>query len=208
MAAPNLIIIQLLHTQSNHTEFLRLCWDKLSPDQKKEIFHFLYLSGLHKTFLAILRVEINSDAPNIPWTHLLAIVSRHRKLDPVVVKAFINSGSSQDQLGLFRIDVPELNEIWQRNKEQRIESFTARKGELLKELEFAKQRGFRDQRAKILNDLRKMYPGDPEVMPVLQTEKEFHARQTLSKVTSRRLNRMGTWLYPRHDGRQKFEGDV
>lgn len=187
MAAPNLVIIQLLHTQSNHAEFLRLCWDKLSSDQKKEIFHFLFLSGLHKTFLAILRVEINSESPMIPWTHLLAILKRYNKLTGENIKSFVNSGASPEQLGLFRVEHPELLELWQKNKSQRLGNFETRKGELLKELEFAKQRGFRDQRSKILSDLRKMYPGDPEVIPVLQTEKEFHARQTLSKIFSKRL---------------------
>lgn len=187
MAAPNLVIIQLLHTQSNHGEFLRLCWDKLTNEQKKEIFHFLYHSKQHKTFLSVLRSEINSESPMVPWTHLMAILNKHRKLDSANMKSFIHSGSSGDQLGLFRIEQPDLIELWAKNKNERVEKHESRKADLLKELEFAKQRGFRDQRAKILNDLRRLYPHDPEVSVVLQSEKEFHARQTLSKVFSKRL---------------------
>jgi hypothetical protein len=176
MAAPNLVILQLLHTQTNPAEFLRLCWDKLSSEQKKEIFHFLYISNQYKTFLAMLRTEINTDSPCIPWTHALMILTRLGKINEENLKSFIHSGSSTDQLGLFRINHPELIELWNKNKAQKLEQYETRKTELLKELEFAKQRGFRDQRSKILKELKKLFPQDEAVVQIMQTEKEFQAR--------------------------------
>lgn len=80
MASANLVIIQLLHTKTNQAEFLRLCWDKLSQQQKAEIFHFLYLSDQHKTFLSALRTELSLDEPFIPWSYLFAILLRIKKL--------------------------------------------------------------------------------------------------------------------------------
>lgn len=187
MASPNLIIIQLLHTKSNHSEFLRLCWDKLSREQKREIFHFLYIAEQYKTFLSILRIEISNDSPLIPWSHFFAILSKIDRLDPNHVREFLAAAPSSAEFGQFRIPHPELTALWLQKKEQRNEDYLGRKKELLKELEFARQRGFKDQRNRILDELKKLYPGDREIELIFQTEKEFKARQVINKVFSKRL---------------------
>lgn len=187
MVAANLIIIQLLHAQTNQAEFLRLCWEKLTKEQKRDVFHFLYLSGQHKTFLSALRMEINSEEPFIPWTHLFAILNAVNKLNPDVVKMFVGSSSSGDEVGRFRINQPDLIALWNKRKQEASLRYENRKSDLIKELEFARRQGFKDQRQRILDELKSLYPGDPEVEAAFQSERELHARSTIHKVFQKKL---------------------
>lgn len=187
MVAANLIIIQLLHAQTNQAEFLRLCWEKLTKEQKREVFHFLYLSGQHKTFLSALRMEINSEEPFIPWTHLFAVLNAAGKLNPEVVKNFVNSSATSSEVGRFRINQPDLITLWNKRKQEASKRYEDRKHELIKELEFARRQGFKDQRQRLLDELKSLYPDDAEVEATFQVEREFMARSTIHKVFQKKL---------------------
>lgn len=187
MVAANLIIIQLLHAQTNQADFLRLCWEKLTKDQKREVFHFLYLSAQHKTFLSALRMEINAEDPLIPWTHLFAVLNAANKLNPDVVKAFVSSSTSGDEIGRFRINQPDLIALWNKRKEEASLRYESRKRDLIKELEFARRQGFKDQRLRLLDELKSLYPGDQDVEAAFQSEREHLARSTIHKVFQKKL---------------------
>ncbi len=187
MVSANLIIIQLLHAQTNQADFLRLCWEKLTKNQKREIFHFLYLSNQHKTFLSALRMEINVEDPVIPWTHLFAVLNAANKLNPDVVKTFVNSSTSGSEIGRFRINQPDLIELWNKRKQEASARYESRKRDLIKELDFARRQGFKDQRQRILDELESLYPGDAEVEAAFQSERELHARSTIHKVFQKKL---------------------
>lgn len=187
MVSANLVIIQLLHAQTNQAEFLRLCWEKLTKDQKREVFHFLYLSGQHKTFLSALRMEINTEDPLIPWTHLFAILHISNKINVEVVRSFIHSHASSKEIGRFRIAHPELISLWQKTKQDALTNYESKKKELLSSLDFARQQGFKDQRIKILDELKMLYPGDPEILKAFESEREHLARSTIHKVFQKKL---------------------
>jgi tetratricopeptide (TPR) repeat protein len=187
MASANLVIIQLLHAQTNQAEFLRICWEKLTKEQKRQVFHYLYLSGQHKTFLSALRMEINTEDPLLPWTHLFAVLHAANKINMDIVRAFVNSHACKDEIGRFRIEHPELLRLWQETKQNKFKKFEEKKKELLSSLDFARQQGFKDQRHKIIDELKMNYPSDPEILKALESEREYLARSTIHKVFQKKL---------------------
>jgi tetratricopeptide (TPR) repeat protein len=181
----NLVIIQLLHAPSNHAEFLRACWENLTHQQKKEIFYFLYSGKQYKTFLTMLRTELNTESPLIPWTHLFAILEEIKILTPDLISAFQHIGPEEEH-GVFRIQQPLLMEAWTQRKEDRRNKLKEQKKTLLNSLEFAKQQGVREQRDKILTELKKLFPTDKQVEMAFHEEREFKARTTLNRISNRR----------------------
>jgi tetratricopeptide (TPR) repeat protein len=188
MAAANLIIIQLLHAQTNQAEFLRLCWDKLTAQQKSEVFHFLYLSEQYKTFLSALRMEINLEEPFIPWSHLFSVLQKVNKLNSNMLKAMLGAQTTSPEMGRFRVEQPELVELWAKRKQTIVENYTQKKQELLNSLDFARQQGFKDQRMKVLDELKMLFPNDKEVDVAFHSEREYVARNTINKVFQKRLS--------------------
>jgi tetratricopeptide (TPR) repeat protein len=182
----NLVIIQLLHTSSDHTDFLRLCWDQLSAQQKKQIFHFLYLSQQYKTFINILRQEMLSEHPTIPWTHVFALLHRWKKLNKYNLKSLVNLDSPTDDMTEFRVDFPELNEIWQKKKQKKLAEYENKKQSLLKELDFAKNQGLKEKRVQAIDQLKKFFPNDKAIASVSLAEKEFQARNAYNRLLSKK----------------------
>lgn len=181
----NLIIIQLLHAPSNHTEFLRACWENLSHEQKREVFYFLYHGEQYKTFLTMLRTEMNTENPLIPWTHLYGILAKIKKLDADVVNAFKDIAPLSEH-NVFRIQHKDMKDLWTQRKKDFIVEYKARKAALLKSLDFARNQGLAEDRQKILADLKQLFPNDTDVDRAFHAEKEFRARQTLNKISAKR----------------------
>jgi hypothetical protein len=190
LPAPNLIILQLLHTTSDHSDFLRICWDQLFKEQKLQIFHFLYLAKQDKTFINVLRQELLLPEPVIPWTQLLALLKKHQKLNPQTMEILGLAESDSLDVMIFNIDTPELVEIWNQRKKKVIQDYENRRHSLLKDLEFAKNQGLKEKRIEALNQLKKFFPNDKSVESVFQSEREFHARHTYNKLVSKREKQM------------------
>lgn len=182
----NLVIIQLLHTESDPTDFLRLCWDKLSSVQKKQVFHFLYLAKQNRTFLTLLRHELNAQLPIIPWTHLFAILLKLKKVNSENIVDLINPESSSSELGQFRVAIPSLENLWESRKRKVQTEYLEKKAKLLNDLDFAKNQGLREKRAQILEDLKKLFPQDKDILFAIHSEREYQARNTLHKMNSKR----------------------
>jgi hypothetical protein len=182
----NLVIIQLLHTSSDHAEFLRLCWDQLSVKQKEQIFHFLYHGQQYKTFINILRQEMLADKPAVPWTHVFALLHRWKKLNKYNLKSLINLESSPLELITFRVDFPELNELWQKKKQKKLEDYENKKMSLMKELDFAKNQGLKEKREQALDQLKKFFPHDKAVESVSLAERGFQARNAYNRLLSKK----------------------
>jgi hypothetical protein len=198
----NLVIIQLLHAPSNHAEFLRACWENLSPRQKKEIFYFLYAGEQYKTFLTMVRTELTTENPYIPWTHLFSILVKIKKLSPDILKNFLSTAPKEEH-GVFRVNRPELVELWEARKKNRLETLRQQKETLLKSLEFAKQQGIREQRNKVLTELKKLFPQDKQVEMAFHEEREFKARNTLNRISNKRSQSAS-----QNTGGEKFDGKI
>lgn len=179
---PNLVIIQLLHSPNNPAEFLRLCWDKLSQKQKREIFYFLYSAAQYKTFLTLIRQELSLENPFIPWAHLISILLKNSSITENDVSVFTNSQVTPEELTRFRVRQAPLDGMWEEKKKTFILQFEQKKDELLKSLAFAKQQGLKEPRLKILKELQQKYAKDPTVISVLSQEKEFQARLTIDRL--------------------------
>lgn len=188
MASVNLVIIQLLHTQTNHTDFLRVCWEKMTNEQKHEVFHFLYITGQHKTFLSALRLEIPSTTPIIPWSHLFSILHQNTKLQNETIRFFKKANICPEEFSQFRVPNAELKALWKKKKQTVIQRYHDKKSELLKDLDIARQQGFKEQKAKILDELQSLYPNDAEVLAAVTAEKELQARNTIHKFFQKRLS--------------------
>lgn len=183
---PNLIILQLLHTKTDHSDFLRICWDQLFPEQKMQIYHFLYLAKQEKTFINILRQELLLPEPVVPWTHLFAFLKKWKKLNSQNIKSLIRLDSENLDSIVFRVNTPELSELWNRKKEQILASYENKKMSLLKDLQFAKNQGLKEKRIDALNQLKKHFPNDKAVESAYQAEKEFRARHTYNKLVNKK----------------------
>lgn len=182
----NLIIIQLLHTSSDPNEFLRLCWDQLFPLQKMQIYHYLYLAKQENTFVQILQQELALEEPVVPWTHLFALLVKWKKLSPETLRSLINTESDSLDAITFRINTPELNELWARKKQQKLAKLESKKQSLMKDLEFAKNQGLKEKRIEALNQLKKFFPNDKVVETAFQSEKEFRARHSHNKLSTKK----------------------
>lgn len=186
MVTPNLVILQLLHQPSDPMDFLRLCWDKQSPQQKKEIFYFLFNTQQNKAFFSLLRQELNNESTVIPWSHLISLLKEQKIITDTTIDHFIDAGANADEFTRFRIHQFRLNSMWEEFKEKKLNEFALQKQNLLNELTFARQQGLKEQRLKILNTLRNNYAQDPEIEKILLEEKEFKARHSLAKASARR----------------------
>ena len=187
---PNLMILQLLHTTSDHTDFLRICWDQLLPEQKKQIFHFLFLAKQDKTFINVLRQELLLSEPTVPWTQLFAVLKKYQKLSPQILSSLGFSEAETLDFMSFCIDTPEMVHLWNQKKKKVLKDYEERRSHLLKDLEFAKNQGLKEKRIAALNQLKKLFPNDKSIEDVFQSEKEFHARHTYNKLSSQRAKKM------------------
>lgn len=88
----------------------------------------------------------------------------------------------------FRVNMPQLIELWIKHKEKIIENYKNKKKELLDSLDFARQQGFKEQRAKILDELKKFYPSDKDVDLAFHSEREYVARNTINRVVQKKLS--------------------
>lgn len=183
---PNLIIIQLLHSPSNPAEFLRLCWDNLSVKQKKEIFYFLYNSKQYRTFLITLRLEMTTETPTVPWTHLFSILKKYQLLSEAEISLFLNSNTSTEDFTQFRINDTQLSELWNARKQKVLKDYQSKKDELIRALAFAKQQGLKEARLKTIKELSALYPNDNDILNLLSQEKEFQARQTITRISQKK----------------------
>lgn len=180
------MILQLLHTTSDHTDFLRMCWDQLMAEQKMQIFHFLYLAKQDKTLINMVRQELLLNEPVVPWTQLMAVLKKNKKLTPTFLSSLGLSDNDAVSFLQFCIDTPELLPLWNQKKKKFIQDYEAKRSHLLKDLEFAKNQGLKEKRIEALNQLKKLYPNDKSIENVFQSEKEFHARHTYNKLVSKR----------------------
>ncbi len=185
-ASANLVIIQLLHTPADTTEFLRVCWDQLSPVQKKQIFHFLYIAKQHKTFVALARQELLRESPFIPWSELLALLYQWKKLKSHHLKTLIDTENPQDEIGLFRIPMAELNEIWKTRKKNKLTEYENKKMSLMKELNFAKNQGLQEKKSHALDQLQRFFPGDKVVEDAFLSDKEQKARKIYNRIVTKK----------------------
>lgn len=187
MIKPNLIIIQLLHSKTHQTDFLRTCWENVTLEQKKDIFHFLYLSGNYKTFLNLLRIELNLQKSFVPWTHLFAILKAVNKLNDSVVMIAKKSKTSREEMARFRVAMDSLVTVWEEKKQDVQNAYIEKKKNLISALETAKQQGLKDQKLKIIAELNTFYPNDIDVANIQLVEKEQLARNTIHKVFQKKI---------------------
>lgn len=187
----NLIILQLLHTSEDPGEFLRLCWDQLFPEQKKQIFHFLYLAKQEKTFVQTLRMELQLPENTIPWAELFALLKKWNRLTPLTFQSLLPNNKDGEFLD-FRVNTPELIDLWNKKKKKKIAEYEDRKKDLLRDLEFAKNQGLKEKRMDALNQLKKFFPNDKSVATALQSEREFKARHLYNKLSAKKENRIYT----------------
>jgi tetratricopeptide (TPR) repeat protein len=186
----NLVILQLLHTSTDHSDFLRICWEQLNSKQKMQIFHFLYLAKQDKTFVNVLRQELLRNEPTIPWTQLLALFKKYQKLSPQILNSLgLNENEIVEYMS-FCIDTPEMLQLWNQKKKLVTQAYEDQRSQLLKELEFAKNQGLKEKRIEALNQLKKIFPNDKSIESVFQAEREFHARLTYNKLLSKRDKKM------------------
>lgn len=185
-ASANLVIIQLLHTPADATEFLRLSWEQLSLIQKKQIFHFLYIARQHKTFVALVRQELHLETPFIPWSELLALLYQWKKLKSHHLKTLIDTENPQPEVGHFRIPMAELNEIWKIRKKNKLTEYENKKMSLMKELNFAKNQGLQEKKVHALDQLQRFFPGDKVVENAALSDKEQNARKIYNRILTKK----------------------
>ncbi len=184
------MILQLLHTTSDHADFLRICWDQLNAEQKMHIFHFLFLAKQDKTFINVLRQELFLSDPVVPWTQLFAVLKKYKKLSAQIINSLGLSEAEILDLMSFCIDSPEMVQLWNQKKKNVTQHYEERRSSLLKELNFAKNQNLKEKRIEALNQLKKFFPNDKSIESVFQSEKEFHARHIYNKLNSKRDKKM------------------
>lgn len=160
---------------------LKAQWLDIFPEDKNEIYEFLFHSQQHKVFLYLFAIDFQSDMLELPWHKALEIV-RLRKIktsQPLIDEL----SRALHKLGFTNEKNQSLDEIIEslakREKYAFMQKMLTRKQELIESARIAKSERLMDQYIHYMNELKRMAPSEYNLAQLNSKQDRDKARRII-----------------------------
>ena len=162
---------------------LRTEWVDFYPEEKVEIFRFLFLAKQFKIFLYFFAIDLQSQITDLPWTLFLRIFDTEKYKFPEkhfieIKKVFAEQKLSSGLTDNFNDLISELKT---KNRHHFLQRVTKTKQELIASARIAKSEQLIEQHIHYINELKKIAPNEYNVAGLISEQEKRQAERVLQK---------------------------
>lgn len=162
---------------------LRMDWLEIYPEDKMEIYQFLYNTTQHKTFAYLFLVDVESQSQNLPWILFLDLVSTSQINVPDPSLTELNQYlMKQKELSSPKKSLGEM--ITSLRKKRRLaflQEVSNRKQELLDSAKIAESEKLYEQQGLYLDELKKIAPSEYNFQSKVTEQQKTRAEHILMR---------------------------
>ncbi len=167
---------------------LRSEWISLYPEEKSEIYNFLFQSGLHKVFIYLFAVDLRSQIVDLPWSKTFLIIKTQKVELPKDFFKEIYLAFRQQRF--LNKKVSKLGELIVALQEEDVSHFSKtvrkKKQELLASARIAESEQLHEQQVHYMGELKKMFPNEYNVASLISDREKQRAEKIIAKISKRR----------------------
>ncbi len=167
---------------------IRQEWFSLYPEEKEEIYKFLYFTNQHKLFLYFFAIDLQSHANDLPWLYFSKLIELvelpfHSKILLEIVQAL----RQQREIQLDSSDIKNIiKKIKQKDRYDYLQMVSKRKQELLASARIAQSEGLLAQQADYIRELKKISPKEYKENILISSQDKQKANAAIAKIKRRR----------------------
>ena len=167
---------------------LRKEWIDLYPEEKDQIYNFLFHARQHKLFIYLFAVDLQSQIVEIPWVQALSILTRNRiSISEEFFKEFAYNFKKQKLIAYNPKTMTDMiNDLKKKNQQAFMQKVRKMKQELIASARIAKSERLMDQYVAYMNELRQISPNEYKVSHIITDQEKQRAMRTISKLSRRR----------------------
>ena len=168
---------------------LRTDWIGFYPEEKQEIFRFLYLSKQYSLFLLFFSIDLKGNEEELPWLQFLQILAITRTKIPddnfdEMRKYFIGMKlASKKAFTLAKL----IEEIKTNQKNKFYQKLKVKKEELAVSAQIAKSEQLLDQHVQYMNELKKIAPLEYNVSSLISDQEKRNADRVLQRRSNKKV---------------------
>lgn len=172
---------------------LRQEWFNVYPEEKIDIYNFLYFAKLHKLFLYFFAIDLQSQAPNLPWGHFLKILEIQKlPIPPQQFREMEMAARKQRAIGQTAANPAELfSALRKRESQSLVEKALRRKQELLSSARIAEAEGLLEQHQAYMKELGRVFPKEYGQATFTSEVEKKRAEQIVERVSRKRRRTPG-----------------
>lgn len=162
---------------------LRRDWIDIFPEDKMEIYRFLFHAHQDPIFVSLFLTDLQSQAIDLPWLLFVKLLERHQVKIPdehfaELVKKLRRQQIINEKVKTF----PELcQELMDKRNYQFMQNVQRQKQELLASARIAESEQLVDQQVFYLNELKKISPKDFNVSSLIWDRQKQNASRILER---------------------------
>ncbi len=167
---------------------LRKEWIDIYPEQKEEIYNFLYLARQHKLFLYLFAVDLQSHILDIPWIQALSILTHSRvSVSSDLFDEMVDNFKKQKFVSRHPTSMTDLiTELKVKDRQRFMQKMLRTKQELMASARIAQSERLMEQHVQYMNELKKIFPNEFNVASLITDQEKKKAGQILAKNSKNR----------------------
>lgn len=167
---------------------IRQEWFSLYPEEKEEIYKFLYFTKQHKLFLYLFTIDLQSQANDLPWLYFSKLIELHElPVQTKILLEIVQALRQQREIQLDSSDIKDIiKKIKQKDRHDYLQKVNKRKQELLASARIAQSERLLEQQADYMRELKKISPKEYEVNTVISSQDKQKADAVIAKIKRKR----------------------
>lgn len=167
---------------------LRTEWVDIYPEEKDQIYRFLFHGRQHKLFIYLFAVDLQSQIIDLPWVLALKILTKHRvTIEDQLFNEIILNLKRQKLIGEDAKSITELISLLNNKARQNfLQRVLKTKQELIASARIAQSEQLIDQHVHYMNELKKISPHEYNVSGLISERDKQRADRIISKSLKRR----------------------
>lgn len=170
---------------------LRREWIDIYPEEKNQIYDFLYFSHQYKLFVYLFAIDLKSQIPDLPWLKALQIIqSLKLKMDSGYFEELLRNFSKLKLVGKSVHSLDELIlEVRDKQRMAFLQKILKLKQELISSARIAQSEQLIDQHVHYMNELKKISPKEYNVSSLISEREKQRAQKIINRLNKRRQQR-------------------
>ncbi len=177
---------------------LRKEWIDIYPEEKSEIYNFLYRSQQHKLFMYLFAVDLQSQIVDLPWIKTLTLLSKSKiSIDEKIFDELIGNLKKQKLLSGTPTSVTELiSDLKTKDRQRFLQKMLRTKQELIASARIAQSERLHEKHVFYINELKKISPNEFNVSSLITDREKERAKKILSKSSKKRARHQNQQASP------------
>jgi len=163
-------------------------WFSLYPEEKEEIYKFLYFTNQHKLFLYLFAIDVQSQAHDLPWLYFSQLIELHDlPIQTKILLEIIQALRQQRDIQLDSSDIKQIiKKIKLKDRHDYLQKVNKRKQELLASARIAESERLLEQQADYMKELKKISPKEYEMSSIISSQDKQKATAIMDKLKRKR----------------------